>query len=221
MSTKSLLILKATSDDCTAEISNLEAVAQMAGIATSRITIGAPEELETKLKTGTQFDFLYICAHGNEDGFGESNGKMFIPWDGFATALCSTNCLKSDAIVFLACCFGGIRRIADILFGTCFSVTSVCGPRWTIHPSTLTCAFHAFLHNLSFCRVDPYVACKRASEATGHEFFFYSRRECELIHPELYKLDLLVKAGRLDPYALSTLVDQSLQAGGTKPEQWI
>jgi hypothetical protein len=135
---------------------------------------------------------------------------MFISWDDFALALCSTGCLESDAIVFLACCFGGIRRIADILFGTCLSVTSVCGPRWSIHPSTLTCAFHAFLHNLTFCHVDPFVACKRASEATGHEFFFYSRRECELIHPELYKLDHLVKSGMIDPWTISLLVQQHL-----------
>jgi hypothetical protein len=210
MSTKNLLILKATADDCSAEISNLEAVATMAGISTTRITIATAAELITKLNTGTQFDFLYICAHGNENGFGESNGNMFIPWDDFAIALCATNCLESDAIVFLACCFGGIRRIADILFATCNSVSSVCGPRWSLEPSTLTCAFHALLHNLTFCHVDPYVACKRASEATGHEFFFYSRLECESVHPELYKLDFLVKPGRVDAYAIADLVDQHL-----------
>ena len=210
MPTKNLLILKATSDDCSAEIGNLEAVAKMAQITTTQVVIANAGELQTKLTIGTKFDYLYICAHGNEDGFGESNGSMFIPWDEFALALCSTNCLESKAIVFLACCFGGIRRIADILFGTCNSVTAVCGPRWSVPPSTLTCAFHAFVHNLTCCHVDPYVACKRASEATGHEFFFYSRRECELIHPELYKLDHLVKSGMIDAWTISALVQQYL-----------
>lgn len=212
MSSKNLLILKATSDDCSAEISNLEAVAKMSGILTTQITIGDANELEEKLSNGVQFDFLYICAHGNEYGFGESHGAMFIPWPDFALSLCVSDCLTHDAIVFLACCYGGIRRIADIMFGTCASVSSVCGPRWSVPPSTLTCAFHTFLHNLSHCHVDPYVACKRASDATGHEFFFYSRRECELIHPELYKLDHLVKSGRVDPYAISLLVDQCLMS---------
>jgi len=215
MSTQNLLILKATSDDCSAEISNLEAVAKMSGIVMTQITIEDANELESKLSEEVQFDFLYICAHGNEEGFGESHGAMFIPWTEFALALCVSNCLKRDAIVFLACCYGGIRRIADIMFGTCISVSSVCGPRWAVPPSTLTCAFHTFLHNLSFCHVDPYIACGRASDATGHEFFFYSRRECELIHPELYKLDHLVRSGRVDPYAISLLVDQCLLSVGS------
>jgi hypothetical protein len=57
-------------------------------------------------KAGGEFDYLYLCTHGDKDGF-EINlekGSSFMEWCDFSGYLCENGIMAEDGIILLACC---------------------------------------------------------------------------------------------------------------------
>jgi hypothetical protein len=179
VSPKKLLILKASKDVCAAETAHLLAIADLFSMATTVVEFNSTTDLQGKLPAGERYDYLYLAAHANPDCFGEADGTCLVRWEEFAAVLCMAGCLETGAVLLLACCRGGLRRVADTLFFNCCDIDFVCGPRWKATAADITAGFHTFMYNLESRREQPSIAAARASAATGYDFFCYDRVELE------------------------------------------
>ncbi|MFZ0434436.1 MAG: hypothetical protein WAL87_00470 [Chthoniobacterales bacterium] len=203
---KRLLTLKASQDVCIAETQHIKTIADLIGIECDQLVITSLDEVIAGVVGGEQFDYIYLCGHANEHGFGEADGSRMFAWGKFALALCNANWLNTGGILFLATCRGGLRSIADTMFRMCGKIDYICGPRWSVDKHDLTAGFHSFIYNLEIRNEEPAVAVERASSATGRHFFCYDRLEC-------------CSAGLGLDSALSTL--QSLVSLGVLNEQQV
>ena len=174
---KTILILEACADVPKEELQNLRSVAGMLGMESKTEAIKSHEELRSCLNVERGFDYVYLCAHANVDGFGDEDGTTDFSWSQLASALCQGKCLRPGAILLLAGCRGGAWQVASRLFETCHEIEYVCGPRWNAGPPDLTTAFHVFLYNMEYRREMPSTAASRASAATGYDLFCYDRVE--------------------------------------------
>ena len=151
---KRLLIIKASTDVCAAELDQLQAIAGMLNIEHDSVEIAdypaLYEEIEynEKFKDGQKFDFVYLAAHANTEVFGESDGSVAIGWGELATFFCAHERLNPGAILLLGCCRGGLKKVALQLFSVCEQIDYVCGPRWTVTPADITAGFHCFIYNM-------------------------------------------------------------------------
>lgn len=176
---KRMLLVKASNDVCSTEVSHIERICDMFGISHEVIEL---ESLETFLKQAHalgKFDYLYLGAHANQHSFGEANGSISYSWNDFAITLCSADCLNPESVLLLGCCRGGLKMVAMSMFLACGKIDYVAGPRWTVTPQDITTAFHVLLYNLAIRREQPSTAANRASLATGYDFYYYNRVEIE------------------------------------------
>lgn len=176
---KRLLILKASSDVCAAEVSHILTIAHLFGMEHDVAEVGSNCDLYAVIPTQQKYDYVYLAAHANPECFGESDGTCLTTWDNFATILCELNCLSAGCVLLLGCCRGGLRSVAHTLFYYCCQIDYVCGPRWTVTKHDITTGFHVFIYNMESRREQPSTSAKRASDATGYEFFCYDRVEME------------------------------------------
>jgi hypothetical protein len=176
---KRLLIVKACDDVCATEIDHLKNIAEMFGMTHCLVDLVGMDEFKKKLCGGDKYDYLYLAAHASPFDFGTADGKVSITWSDLSVALCETQCLNPEAILLLGCCRGGLRRVAETLFFNCDQIDYVCGPRWTVTSHDLTAGFHVFIYNMESRHEQPSTAVRRASGATGYDFFCYDRVEVE------------------------------------------
>ena len=174
-----LLIIKAASDVCSAEIDHLQAIAEMFDITHCTMQLTDMSTFEQQLCDGDRFDFIYLGAHANTDFFGESDGSIAIPWEQLAVSFCQSECLNPGAILMLGCCRGGLKRVALQLFCGCDQIDYVCGPRWTVTGADISAGFHIFIYNMVCRREQPSTAVTRASYGTGYDFFCHDRIEMQ------------------------------------------
>jgi hypothetical protein len=175
---KRLLTLKASADICVAETSHIKTIADLIGLECDHLTITDINQVVEGTCQGKKYNYIYLCGHANDEGFGEADGSKLFSWSDFAISLCSANWLNTEGVLFLATCRGGLRSIADTMFRMCGKIDYICGPRWSVDKHDLTCGFHSFIYNLEVRREEPAVAIERASAATGRHFFCYDRLEC-------------------------------------------
>jgi hypothetical protein len=190
-SPKRLLLLKATSDYTTPVLAHIDRVCNLTGVLmVVHEYVGNPE-FEAFAKTEEKFDFLYIAAHGAHHCFGENEGPI-ARWADFATILCRTNLLNQNAVVFMGCCHGGLKKVSLILFSLCDQISSVCGPRWTVNLAEVPVAIYVFLHNLLSNEIEPQYAAERTAAALGIYFPYYNRYELEteIIFLRHYAVDI-------------------------------
>lgn len=135
-------------------------------------------ELLAYLQVNPGIDFLYLGAHGNHECFGEKT-PPYTSWDDFASALCQSQRLNTDAVLFLGCCHGGLKKVAMTIFANCDQVRFVCGPRWKASKHEISVAVHVFLYNLLIGKEEPTIAAERCTSATGIAFPFYDRYELD------------------------------------------
>lgn len=93
------------------------------------------------------YDYIYVGAHGNENGIGtnSSEGSHFIRWADFAMEICASPGLTNNSVLYLGCCYGGVRRGALILFALCDTVHHVCGSQCSIDEYEAVLAFHTYI----------------------------------------------------------------------------
>lgn len=193
-----MLLVKASNDVCSTEVSHIEKICDMFGINHEVIEL---ESLETFLEQAQalgKFDYLYLGAHADQHSFGEANGSPSYSWNDFAITLCSADCLNPESVLLLGCCRGGLKMVAMSMFLACGKIDYVAGPRWTVTPQDITTAFHVLLYNLAIRREQPSTAANRASLATGYDFYYYDRVEIEDSVNSSLMMEQVIKSWGLD-----------------------
>jgi|GEM_PF-868248 len=176
---KKMLILRATSDACNAEVIQLATIAAMLGMDEPvPVDIKTTQDLADILHSGESYDYLYIAAHGDAEGF--CGDELFVSWSQFAGMLCIAPVLNPNAILLLACCRGGLKHVSYTMFASCDKIDYVFGPRWSVTASDITLGFHTFMYNMEDRRLQPDRAAERASKATDFDFLCFDRVEAEL-----------------------------------------
>lgn len=196
---KNLLILKAHHDVCGNEIGLITHQAQFLNINVTEEVIDSERTmLDVFAKhegNGGTFDFVYLCTHADGQGFDIEMGidKSDMTWGRFAQIVCESGVLNDETVFLLACCRGGLFKVATDMFAVCNKIHYVCGAKWTLKPADLATGFVVFLYNLSFRAAEPSYAAQKATAATDYTFACHDRSEIES-HPqyenrrwELYK----------------------------------
>jgi hypothetical protein len=177
---KNLIIVKGSKDICEVEVNQIRSVAMMHGIAAQTHVIRSTQDWENLAKLNLRFDYFYLAAHANAQGFGDPDpGGYMLDWHAFAQTICPMNIINNNAVFLLACCRAGIERVAYSIFAGCQQIEYVCGPRWKLTAPDLTAGFHTFVYNVERRGLQPDQAAKRASDATGYDFLWYDRIEVE------------------------------------------
>jgi hypothetical protein len=182
MDKMNLMILCAQSDPCDEELKLIEAVGNLLGMNICKTTLKKEEDLKKTLcgKNNELWDYVYLATHANIYGFGDADScGLNLKWTKFAQVICEADCLAQGAKLFLGCCRGGLKGVADRMFDNCNQIDYICGPRWTLKPADIATAFHVFIYNLEVRSEQPSVAVNRASLAVGYDFFCYDRAERE------------------------------------------
>jgi len=177
--TKRMLLVKASNDVCSTEVTHIEKICDMFSISHEVIELSSLDQFMEEAQALGRFDYLYLGAHANQYSFGESDGSPSYSWNDFAAILCATDCLNPESVLLLGCCRGGLKMVAMSMFLACGKIDYVAGPRWTVTPQDITTAFHVFLYNLVIRREQPSTAADRSSRATGYDFYYYDRVEIE------------------------------------------
>lgn len=175
---KRMLILKACgSYDEPHECNGICEHAQLYGIEHVCIRVLTNKDIEHILSLNGQFDYIYLSAHGNSEGFANEDGKVDMSWQEFAMLLCTSSCMNEDGIFMLSCCRGGLMDVAYRIFLTCQKICYVLGPRQSLTSADMHICFGIFLYNLEKRSVDPVVACEKIKLATDQRFSCYDREE--------------------------------------------
>ena len=176
---KRLLFLRATNDYPEEIVTHINNVCTLLSVHVTRFDYTDLDSLHEFLESNKDFDFLYIAAHGAHHCFGENAGGPIARWADFALVLCATQALNTNAVLFMGCCHGGLKKVSLILFSICQQISSVCGPRWNVSVGEVPVALHVFLHNLVCNGQEPQLAAERAAASIGISFPFYNRYELE------------------------------------------
>lgn len=81
--TKRLLIVKASSDICAAEVEHIKTVAEMFGMVHRTYGLKSLATFQAELTGNDRYDYIYLAAHANVDCFGESDGSVRYDWEMF------------------------------------------------------------------------------------------------------------------------------------------
>jgi len=187
-----MLILKACGlADEKAECLNIKTQAELYGIQVYDECPKTTDELINLLNRGIKYDYIYLSAHGNEEGFVNEDETIDLTWMDFGSELCSAMCMNDDCIVLLSCCRGGLNQVAFDLFYCCGKIAYVVGPRQSLYPHDMLIGFNILLYNLEHRGVDPIVACDKIKLGTDVRFVCFDRLETEtepafLLHIKQY-----------------------------------
>lgn len=186
---KYLLILKAHEDICGNEIGLVTHQAQFFNITVVEETIDSERTLldifEKHEREKISFDFVYLCTHADSSGFDIKMGidKSEMTWARFAQIVCESGVLNYNTVFLLACCRGGLFKVATDMFAVCNKINFICGAKWTLRPADLSTGFVVFLYNLCFKSAEPSYAAQKATAATDYTFVCHDRSEIES-HPQ-------------------------------------
>jgi hypothetical protein len=194
---KEMLILRACGvQDENKECVNIKAQAELYGINVCDECPQNNEDLINLLIRGIKYDYIYLSAHGDAEGFCNEERTVDLSWMDFGTELCSSMCMNEDCIVLLSCCRGGLNQVAYDLFYCCFKIAYVVGPRQSLYPHDMLIGFNILLYNLEHRGVDPIVACEKIKLGTDIRFVCFDRLETEsepayLMHIKQYSFEEL------------------------------
>ncbi len=175
---KRILILKACgSSDEPHECNGICEQAQLYGIDSVCKCVKDNEDLESILCSYGLFDYVYLSAHGDSEGFASEDGEVEMSWKKLAMLLCQSKCMNEDGILMLSCCRGGLMEVAYDIFLTCQQICYVLGPRQSLTSADMHICFGIFLYNMEIRSVDPVVACEKIKLATDQRFSCYDREE--------------------------------------------
>lgn len=175
---KRILIIKACGNiDEPHECNSICEQAQLYGITSVCKCVKDNADLDHVLASNGQFDYIYLSAHGNSDGFASEDRKVEMSWQKFAILLCNYNYMNEDSILMLSCCREGLMEVAYNIFLTCHNIFYVLGPRQSLTSADMHICFGIFLYNLEIRNVDPIIACEKIKLATDQRFSCYDKEE--------------------------------------------
>lgn len=172
-----LLIVKTSSDVDRCETTLVEALAGMWRMPMEVFDLTTLDDLTRLSELEGPWSVVYVCGHGDGDVIGDADGPREFRWMDVSAALCEI--LAEDAWVFLACCRGGLDRVAYQLFAECGNLRYVFGPSWEATPKQLAVAFHVLIHNCVDEGREPTRAAHRASEAIDLTIRSFDREDVE------------------------------------------
>ena len=175
---KRILILKACGGSYEPhECNGICEQAQLYGIESVCKCVKNNEDLEGLLYSHGLFDYIYLSAHGNSEGFSSEDEKVNMSWQKLAMLLCKSKCMNEDSILMLSCCRGGLLEVAYDIFLTCQQICYVLGPRQSLTSADMHICFGIFLYNMEIRSADPVVACEKIKLSTDQRFSCYDRQE--------------------------------------------
>lgn len=135
------------------------------------------KELKEALYCGEKYDYIYLSSHGNENGFGNEDDTIDVPWSVFSYLLCESQCMQDDCIIYLSCCRGGLHQVAYELLLNCRSISYIVGPRQSLNSAEMLISFSILLFNLEYRNIDPIVASEKIKCSTDLRFICFDRLE--------------------------------------------
>ncbi len=175
---KRILVLRACGiPDESHECNGICEQAELYGLDTVNKWIKDNDDLENILSSNGLFDYVYLSAHGDSEGFTSDDATVSMSWQKLAMLLCNSNCMNEDSILMLSCCRGGLMEVAYTIFMTCHQICYVLGPRQSLTSADMHICFGIFLYNMEMHGVDPVVACEKIKHATDQRFSCYDREE--------------------------------------------
>lgn len=175
-----MLILKCQlSDDEDFEVNCIENSCKLMGLTPEVKQIKNFNELEKVLQKKNKYDFIYLSAHGDSNGFyyGEEEEENPMSWRDFALELCENENLNKDCIVMLSCCRGGLNEVAYTLFYICSQIEFVVGPRQKLPNCELGIAFTVFLFNYLERSLDAVESAIKVRAGMGTRLICFDRLE--------------------------------------------
>lgn len=186
---KYLLILKAHHEICGDEVGLIKHQSQSLNITVMEEEINDEKTMSNvfqKYKTqGVQFDFVYLCTHADGVAFEIKMGidKSEMTWSSFGQIVCESGVLNYNTVFLLACCRGGLFKVATDMFAVCCKINFICGVKWTVKAADLATGFVVFLYNMQHKKAEPLYAAQKATLATDYSFVCHDRAEIES-HPQ-------------------------------------
>src|SRR5690606_36012103 len=110
---------------------------QFLGINVKEETVDSEQTLidifEKYSAIGLEFDFVYLCTHADSYAFDIEMGvnKTDMTWGRFGQLVCESGILNDNTVFLLACCRGGLFKVATDMFAVCNKINFVCGAKWT------------------------------------------------------------------------------------------
>ena len=175
------LIIKATSSACNNELDSIRIALKTHRVETRDIEWLSQNDFLAQMgePSKEKYDLVYLAAHADMYGFGESGGFSLHTWDELANAICMSSCMLPGATLFLGCCRGGMKTVALAILRGCDQINYICGPVWTTKGTKLIQAFNSFAECKFAENVEPDVIKQRMSNAAGQQFSCYDRQELE------------------------------------------
>lgn len=131
-------------DDYDAISPHIASIASIYSVATTEYRYTNANDFCEFLAHAEQFDYLYVAAHGDQDGIAAGTDS-FIRWADFAIEICKSPGLKKNSVIYLGCCYGGLKRGALVMLNICPTIHHVCGSQCKIDSRDALLAFHTFL----------------------------------------------------------------------------
>jgi hypothetical protein len=172
------LFLRSTADYQLATVKAFQGIGALFDVDTTVVDCSSPADILKAVRENTGFDYIYVAAHGCDEGFGEKHGSL-CAWTTLATEMCIASTLKDGGVLLLGCCDGGVKRVALTIFSFCSQIRLVCGPKWKLDESDAALAYHVFLHAHSLKQVSPSAAAARMTGATAIDFEAFDRFELD------------------------------------------
>ncbi len=215
---KNLLILKAHHDICGDEIGLITHQGQFLGINVKEETVDSEQTLieifEKYSSIGLEFDFVYLCTHADSYAFDIEMGvnKSNMTWGRFGQLVCESDILNDNTVFLLACCRGGLFKVATDMFAVCNKINFVCGAKWTLRPTDLATGFVVFLYNICFKKAEPFYAFQKATLATDYSFVCHDRAEIESHQQyEHRQFELYQEMGWIDDAGVWVETDETIK----------
>jgi hypothetical protein len=215
---KNLLILKAHHDVCGDEIGLITHQGQFLGMNVKEEKVDNEETLArifSEYSTNRlEFDFVYLCTHADGDAFeiDMGVGKSDMTWARFGQLVCESGILIDNTVFLLACCRGGLFKVATDMFAVCNKINFVCGAKWTLSPADLATGFVVFLYHICFKEAEPFYASQKATLATDYSFACHDRAEIES-HPQFEnrRIVLYKEIGWMDSAGVWIETDETIK----------
>ena len=175
------LIVIATSSACNNELDSIRQALRTHRIETKEVEWVSQEDFlqQVGMPCSEKFDLVYLAAHADMYGFGESGGFSLHKWDDLANAICSSSCMLPGATLFLGCCRGGMKTVALSILKGCDQIDYICGPLWNTKGTKLIQAFNSFAECKFAENLEPVAIKERMTSAAGQHFSCFDRQELE------------------------------------------
>jgi hypothetical protein len=149
------------------------------GLSTRVVEATDEYDLEVKLQSDDPCDFIYVSSHGDEYSMCNESRTLDLSWIEFGTILCESGNLKSETIIILSCCRGGLKQVAYKIFHSCPGVRYVVGPITSQSSEQLHICYANLIYSVVCRDMDPVVACRKIEALTDIRLFFSDRLEVE------------------------------------------